>query len=173
MARTTFPATAGRSIYVVAAGSNRCGRHGRPAAEVAAALVALPGRTTPSRIVASAPLGPSNRRFANAVALVETDLAPPQLLAALKRIERAFGRRPGRRWGARVIDLDIILWSGGSHAGRGLAIPHPAFRVRRFVLDPLVTLAPGWRDPVTHRTVRQLAARLTRRRPLPNAQARW
>ena len=81
-------------------------------------------------------------------------------MARLKAIERSFGRRPGRRWGARVIDLDIILWSGGVYAGAALTIPHPAFRARRFVLDPLATLVPRWRDPVTGLTVRQLAARV-------------
>ncbi|WP_174296826.1 2-amino-4-hydroxy-6-hydroxymethyldihydropteridine diphosphokinase [Sphingomonas bacterium] len=116
-----------------------------------------PERASP--IVASAPLGPSIRRFANAVALIESDVAPPELLARLKAMERAFGRRRGRRWGARVIDLDIVLWSGGRWRSPGLAIPHPAFRDRDFVLAPLAMLVPGWRDPRTGRTMRQLAAR--------------
>lgn len=167
----------GRSTYIVAAGSNRRGRHGRPAAEVAAAWAVLSAtgkcRVTPSAIVASVPLGPSIRRYANAVALVETRAGPEKLLRRLKRIERRFGRRPGRHWGARVLDLDIVLWSGGAYAAPGLLIPHPAFRGRQFVLDPLVRLAPGWRDPVTGLTVRHLHARLTRRRPVPTRQARW
>ena len=75
--------------------------------------------------------------------------------------------KPFLQPGARVIDLDIILWSGGIHASRSLAVPHPAFRERSFVLGPLAQLAPDWRDPVTQLTVRQLAARLTRRAPLP------
>jgi 2-amino-4-hydroxy-6-hydroxymethyldihydropteridine diphosphokinase len=166
-----------RTTYIVAAGSNRCGRHGRPEAEVAAAWAALARkgkyRVTPSPTVASAPIGPSIRRYANAVALVRTRAGPEKLLRRLKKIERRFGRRPGQRWGARVIDLDIVLWSGGNYAAPGLIVPHPAFRTRRFVLDPLVRLAPAWRDPVTRLSIRQLHARLTRRRPLPNAQARW
>lgn len=156
----------GRSTYVVAAGSNRRGRHGRPEAEVAAALARIRGRVIASPFVATPPLGPSMRRFANAVALVETRAGPEKLLRRLQRIEARFGRRRGRRWGARVIDLDIVLWSGGCWASPGLAIPHPRFRERRFVVDPLLTLVPDWRDPVTGRTVRQLHARLTRRRPL-------
>lgn len=158
-----------RSTYVVAIGSNRCGRHGRPEAEVAAAIRRLKGRVTASAIVASKPLGPSRRRFANAVALVETRAAPERLLRRLQRIEAKFGRRRARRWAARVIDLDIILWSGGMWASDDLLIPHPQFRLRDFVLKPLLTLAPGWRDPVTRLSVRQLAARLTRRRPVPRA----
>lgn len=117
-----------------------------------------------SRVVESAPLGPSIRRFANAIVLVETGEAPPVLLARLKTIERAAGRRRGRRWGARVLDLDIVLWSGGRWRSRGLVVPHGAFRERAFVLDPLVEVVPEWRDPVTGLTVRQLAARLAKAR---------
>lgn len=109
-------------------------------------------------------MGPGTRSYANAVALIESDLDPPALLAHLKSIERAHGRRPGRRWGDRVLDLDIIGWSGGIWASPGLAIPHPAFRDRRFVLAPLVEIAADWRDPVTHLTARQLLARLDRKR---------
>ena len=146
--------------YAIAIGSNRPGAHGRPEAEVRAAVAALGSVVAVSPVIATPPLGPSSRRFANAVALIESAESPPALLARLKNIERSFGRRPGRRWGARVIDLDIILWSGGIHAEAGLTIPHPSFRLRRFVLDPLVTLAPDWRDPVTGFTIRQLAARI-------------
>lgn len=156
-----------RSTYVVAVGSNRCGRHGRPDAEVNAALAAIVGDVMAAPIVASAPIGPSTRRFANTVALVRIDADPETLLGLLKRIERSFGRRNGRRWGARVIDLDIILWSGGAYSTPALEIPHPTFRDRNFVLAPLSILAPYWRDPLTGLTVRQLRARLTRRRPLP------
>jgi 2-amino-4-hydroxy-6-hydroxymethyldihydropteridine diphosphokinase len=155
------------ATYVVALGSNRRGRHGDPRREVAAALRVLNPAAT-SRTVTSAPLGPSNRRYANAVAIVESRLAPDDFLARLQQVERDFGRRRARRWGARVIDLDIILWSGGSWAGPGLIVPHVAFRARGFVLAPLVEIAPGWRDPISRLTVRQLHARLTRTRPLPN-----
>jgi 2-amino-4-hydroxy-6-hydroxymethyldihydropteridine diphosphokinase len=156
-----------RTSYVIGLGSNRRGRHGSPEREVRAALAALGPVVAASRIVASAPLGPSIRRFANAVALIETDETPPQLLDRLKAIEARFGRRRGRRWGARVIDLDIILWSGGSWADNRLSVPHTHFRERRFVLGPLATIAPGWRDPITGRTVRQLAHAVDRRAPRP------
>jgi 2-amino-4-hydroxy-6-hydroxymethyldihydropteridine diphosphokinase len=118
-----------------------------------------------SSIHTTAPLGPGTRSYANAVVLIETDLDPPALLTHLKSIERAHGRRPGRRWGDRVLDLDIVGWSCGIWASRTLSIPHPTFRERRFVLGPLVEIAPNWRDPVTGRTARQLLARLDRKRP--------
>jgi 2-amino-4-hydroxy-6-hydroxymethyldihydropteridine diphosphokinase len=113
------------------------------------------------------PVGPSIRRYANAAAVIETSLEPLALLAALKRIERAFGRRAGgQRWSARVIDLDVVLWSGGPFAAPSLTIPHPLFRERRFVLGPALAIAGQWRDPLSGLTLRQIHARLTRPRPL-------
>jgi 2-amino-4-hydroxy-6-hydroxymethyldihydropteridine diphosphokinase len=148
------------SSYVIALGSNRRGRHGAPANEVRAALAAIGGVVMTSKLVATAPLGPARRRFVNAVALIESEDDPIELLARLKAIEAAFGRRRGQRWTDRVIDLDIILWSGGAWASDGLTVPHPDFRQRDFVLRPLVAIVPDWRDPLTGLTVRQLAARL-------------
>ncbi|MCD2323031.1 2-amino-4-hydroxy-6-hydroxymethyldihydropteridine diphosphokinase [Sphingomonas sp. IC-56] len=150
------------SRYVIALGSNRRGRHGGPEREIAAALAAIGGVCAVSPVIGTAPLGPSKRRFANAAAVIETNEQPPALLARLKTIERAFGRRRGRNWAARVIDLDILLWSGGTWSSPGLTVPHVQFRTRRFVLDPLVRIAPDWRDPLTNLSVRQLRTRLTR-----------
>ena len=162
------------ATYLIALGSNRPSRHGGPAATLRAAAGRLPGRVTAlSPVIASAPVGPSIRRYANAAARVESDLAPPAMLAALKAIERAFGRRRGRRWGARVLDLDIVLWSGGCWHTRTLTIPHAAFRTRAFVLGPAAAIAGGWRDPVTGLTLAQLRARLTARRSVPRSRARW
>src|SRR4051812_23842795 len=113
--------------YALALGSNRRGRHGAPADELRAAITAL-SRLGTVRAVApifdTAPLGPSSRRFANSALVLETELDPPALLAALKAIERAAGRRRGRRWGARVLDLDIVLWSEGRVRTPRLIIPH-------------------------------------------------
>jgi 2-amino-4-hydroxy-6-hydroxymethyldihydropteridine diphosphokinase len=161
-----------QTSYVVALGSNRRHhRHGAPRAVVAAAVDALADMKG-VKIVATAPifttaaLGPSGRSFANSALLLTSKKSPDRMLAKLKQIERSFGRRRTRRWGARVIDLDIILWSGGMWADASLAIPHPAFRERRFVLDPVVTLVPGWRDPRDGITVRQCRARLLRAKPV-------
>ena len=121
------------------------------------------------RVIAAAPvlltdpIGPSLRRYANSAAVIETSLEPPELLALVKRIERDFGRRTGgQRWTSRVLDIDLVLWSGGSFAAPGVDIPHRLFRTRAFVLAPAVRIAPQWRDPVTALSVRQLHARLTR-----------
>lgn len=150
-------------VYVIALGSNRRhGRFGAPEAVIAAALAQLDGVVAASRVVRSRPVGPSRRRYANAAAVIETMLDPPALLARLKAVETGFGRRRGQRWGARVIDLDIILWSGGLWVSPGLVIPHPAFRARPFVLDPAAAIAPRWRDPVSGLSIGQLRTRLTR-----------
>ena len=114
------------------------------------------------------PVGPSHRRYANSAALIRTKLDPLALLALAKRTERSFGRRPGgQRWTSRVIDLDLILWSGGPFAAPGLTIPHPLFRARDFVLTPALSIAPRWRDPITGLSLRQLHARLTHPKRLP------
>ncbi len=159
--------------YLIALGSNmRHARLGSPRAVIAAALEEL-GRAgitvlAAAPVIASAPLGPSRRRYANSAALIATALPPECLLERLQDTERACGRRRrGQRWGARVLDLDIVLWSGGAWASRPLTIPHPRYRERTFVLAPVMRIAPRWRDPVTGFTVRQLYARLTRSNPLP------
>jgi 2-amino-4-hydroxy-6-hydroxymethyldihydropteridine diphosphokinase len=122
-----------------------------------------------SPVISSAPVGPSQRTYANAAAIVASPLAPPALLARLHEIEAHFGReRRGQRWRARVLDLDIILWSGGiwTEGRPALSIPHPAMRTRGFVLTPAAMIAPDWRDPVTGFTIRQLQSRFTRPKPL-------
>ena len=147
-------------------------RHGRPRDVLRAALEALEAQGLTIEACAAArenaALGPSRRRYANAVALVSTRLGPENLLALLQHLERDFGRRPGgQRWAARVLDLDLVLWSGGAWTSPALTVPHPRFRERSFVLGPARAVAPGWRDPLTGLTLRQLYARLTRPRPLP------
>ena len=158
-----------KTSYAIALGSNRRhGRHGGPGGVVIAAIDALRELgeiEVVSTITATPALGPAGRSFANAVALFSTDLLPDALLDAVKAIERTFGRRGGRRWGPRVLDLDIILWSEGLWGGAPV-IPHPAFRSRLFVLAPLNEVAPDWRDPLSGLTVRQLLHRLARPAPV-------
>ena len=161
-------------LYAVALGSNRPqGPFRTPAAVVEAAITRLDrdyGLFDASPIILNPATGGAGRDFANAVALIEASTEPKELLRQLKAMERSFGRRSGRRWGARVLDLDIVLWSGGIWCDPALAIPHPEFRTRAFMLAPAVCIAPRWRDPLTGLTLRQLSARLTRPRPLPIAR---
>ena len=155
------------TTYAIAIGSNRYGRHGLPPRTVAAAVAALPGVIAVAPTIATAPIGPSTRRFANTVVLVRAAEDPPALLRRVKAIERRFGRRAGRVWGARILDLDIVLWSGGTWRTRQLTVPHRSFRDRAFVLAPLAVVAGDWRDPRTGRRIRHLAHLVDRPRPCP------
>ena len=154
-------------LYAIALRSNRRHvRHGRPAGVVEAAISRLDAEFDlfdASPIGLNKAVGGAGRDFANAVALVESELEPPAMLAALKGIERDFGRRPGKRWGSRVIDLDLIAWDGRRFASRRLSIPHPRIEERDFVLGPLAAIAPSWKikDGLS---VRHLLSRLGKRR---------
>ena len=157
--------------YVIGIGSNRChGRHGGPEPIVAAAIAAIAAGgldiEATSRIRRTPALGPSARDFANAAVLARSDLAPPALLALLKRIEHDFGRRRGQRWGARVLDLDILAWSEGAWRSRGLTIPHEALPQRSFAIGPAAEVAPAWRHVRIAATFRQLETRLAAPRPV-------
>lgn len=162
-----------RQHYLIGLGSNmRHVRHGSPAQIVRKAIERLNAGPcaveAASDIVRSAPVGPSAREYANAACLVTSQLQPPAMLAHVNGIELAFGRqRNGQRWRQRTLDLDILLWSGGSHVGRDLLIPHPQMCRREFVLGPALQIAGDWQDPVTGLSLRHLHARLTRPRPLP------
>ena len=158
-------------VYAVAIGSNRASRVASdPRAMIAWALARLDEApctlldTAPVAI--TAPVGPAQRRFANAAALVVSRLAPDAMLAHCQAIERAAGRRRARRWGPRPLDLDLLLWTGGIHASATTLIPHPMLAQRDFVLDPLARIAADWRDPLTGHTVRQLYHRLHRAQPV-------
>ncbi len=168
-----------KATILLALGSNRPhGRHGRPRAVLAAAIAALDEMgfsvLASSPIMETQPVGPGQRRYANAVISVAApdDVAPPELLLRLKAVERAFGRGRGRRWGDRVLDIDILAiadrtWPHRLHwrQAKRLAVPHKALASRSFVLDPLLTVAPDWRHPIHGRTTRQLRARLMKPHP--------
>lgn len=178
MARaTTLPSQTPLALYAIGLGSNRRhARHGDPRRVLLAALAALESEDIEpvdvSPIIVSDPVGPSRRRYANAVALVASSLGPPDLLDRLQRIEAVFGRRTGQRWSARTLDLDILLWSEGAWSDEALVIPHTAMTERAFVLGPLRAIAPDWRHPLLAKTVRQMAARLVRPKPVDrNAEA--
>jgi len=98
--------------------------------------------------------------FVNAVALVETELAPLELLDVLQGIEQQLGRKPTFRWGPRVIDLDILLYGNAVVRNKRLCIPHPHLAERKFVLQPLVEIAPEVRHPVSGKTAKEMLAEL-------------
>jgi 2-amino-4-hydroxy-6-hydroxymethyldihydropteridine diphosphokinase len=105
---------------------------------------------------------PSQPRFLNAAAVGETSLSARALLDALLAMEQQFGRLRPHPGAARTLDLDLILYGDRIIDEPGLTVPHPRFRDRAFVLDPLSEIAGGWVDPVTGLSVADLRAHIVR-----------
>lgn len=131
------------TTVVIALGSNL----GDRLANLRAAVKKLPDRGVAinrlSSVWETAPIPADQPSFLNAVLVGATDLAPTDLLMALKRTESELGRRPGRRWGPRPIDLDILFYGDEQLESEALTIPHPRIAGRNFVLAPLAEVLPG------------------------------
>jgi 2-amino-4-hydroxy-6-hydroxymethyldihydropteridine diphosphokinase len=104
---------------------------------------------------------PDQPWFLNCVAAIETDKTPRELLQLALRVEAAMGRIRMREKGARKIDIDIVLFGDWVVDEPGLHIPHPAMHQRRFVLEPLVEIAPEARHPALGKTTQELLAALS------------
>lgn len=109
------------------------------------ALDGLPGSKVraKSRVYETAPVGPSDRAYLNAVVELETSLSPMGLLVEAKRLESEAGRKEGRKWAARPMDIDILVYGAKVVKTPFLTIPHPLMHERPFVLAPLCDVAPG------------------------------
>ncbi len=161
-----MPAPPSSSIRVaIALGSNL----GDRAAYLSQAVQALRASGALSDIGVSSfietePVGVSGQPpYLNGALIAETYYEPRALLELLLEIEHNFGRvRPFER-APRTIDLDLILYGDRIVNEPDLQVPHPRFRERRFVLEPLAELAPDWVDPVTNRTIAELLLDLVAR----------
>ena len=98
--------------------------------------------------------------FLNAVAQIETGLEPAQLLWNLQLIERRLGRLPGKRWGPRTMDLDLLLYGDQVVSLPDLKVPHPELPQRAFVLVPLLEIDPAGVHPVTLEKYASLLSRI-------------
>ena len=99
-------------------------------------------------------------KYLNQVLLVESELSPEEVLEEVLRIEQIGGRVRQEKWGARLIDIDILFYSDRIVEQDGLKIPHPYLHVRRFTLAPLVEILPDWLHPKLKQTVATLYAQL-------------
>ena len=99
-------------------------------------------------------------KFINMAVEIETDLNPEELLGTLKQIEEAIGRQQTKRWGPRVIDIDILFYNDIIMNLPELDIPHPGIKDRAFVLEPLCEIAPGKIHPVLKKNIKTLLSDL-------------
>ena len=115
-----------------------------------------------SDVIETEPFGVQERQppYLNMAAVGKTDLPPSALMGALLDIERRHGRIRTAPNASRTLDVDLILYGAAVLDEPGLVVPHPRFRERRFVLEPLAALAPFARDPVTGLMIQQLVDRL-------------
>ena len=96
--------------------------------------------------------------FFNIALICQTNLSPDQLLKSVLEIERLMGRERKKRWGVRLIDIDILFYNDWRITYPDLIIPHPSIQDRNFVLQPLLEIAPNLLHPVLKKTIKELAA---------------
>ena len=123
------------------------------------ALANIPGidLTATSSWYQTKPIGPPQPDYLNGCAVLEVEQKPEELLTILQAIELQFGRIRQEKWGARTLDLDILLYEDLVINTPKLIIPHPHLKDRAFVLVPLAEIAPNWIEPVSKKAIAQLA----------------
>ena len=116
-----------------------------------------------SEVFETEPWGVTDQpHFLNACLCLDIDgeSDPEALLASLKAIERRMGRKETIRWGARLIDIDILLIGDRIYESPALRIPHLHLSERSFVLTPLIQILPGWSHPLTGKSLEEMSEAL-------------
>jgi 2-amino-4-hydroxy-6-hydroxymethyldihydropteridine diphosphokinase len=106
------------------------------------------------------PIGPPQPDYLNGCVTIQTSLTPLELLRVLQAIEAEFGRVRQERWGARTLDLDLLLYETQIIDAPTLQLPHPRMVERAFVLVPLAEIAPDWIEPRSGQSIAVLANKL-------------
>jgi 2-amino-4-hydroxy-6-hydroxymethyldihydropteridine diphosphokinase len=149
--------TMNRSRCAIALGANL----GEPQTTLEAALGVL-DRTLQIRVEAHSSwyltqaIGPPQPDYVNGCAILQTSLSPSTLMQTLLEIENQFGRVRRERWGARTLDLDLLLFDDVVMHSADLTIPHPRMCDRAFVLIPLSEIAPDWLEPTSGQPIQTL-----------------
>jgi 2-amino-4-hydroxy-6-hydroxymethyldihydropteridine diphosphokinase len=149
-------------VVVIGFGSN-LGDRASAIRQAAGKVAALFTSFKLSPIIETAPVGEGlagDPPYLNAVGVGETALSPRELFEELRLIEAAAGRTRSHPGAPRTLDLDLILVGDQVIDEQDLQVPHPRFRERRFVLEPLATLQPDLRDPVTGLTIQALLKKM-------------
>lgn len=171
------------TLCILALGANSSLTMAANARHVAQAMGQVPGRVVARSRLFRTPAWPpgSGPDFVNAALVLRTGWSPRAVLDRLHAVEARHGRVRSRRWGARVLDLDLIaagqrvapdratvgIWMDLPQAEQvrrtphGLILPHPRLGDRAFVLIPLMDVAPDWRHPISGRSVRTMVAGLS------------
>ena len=147
-------------------GNHRCAiglgaNLGDPVFTLNAAIEALsetPGMTVIARSswYVTRPVGPPQPNYINGCVVIETQREPHEVLKILLEIENQFGRVREVRWGARTLDLDLLLYDDRIITSPDLEVPHPRMCARAFVLVPLAEIAPDWEHPVSNFAIESL-----------------
>lgn len=150
------------NLAAIALGSNKGDRRAHLSYAVEELRLFLEGLHVSTAIESPpvSPAGPNDPAYLNAVAIGWTTLSARAVLDRLLRIEAERGRTRPHVGAPRTLDLDLVLLGNEIVKEAELEVPHPRFRERRFVLEPLAELAPDLIDPVTGLTIRELADRL-------------
>lgn len=150
-------AFAERALCAIALGSNLGDSHAILEAALAT-LAATPGINLQAKSswYQTTAVGPPQPDYINGCAVLHVQMPPQMLLETLLKIEAQFGRVRRERWGARSLDLDLLLYDDLILDTPTLQLPHPRMKERAFVLVPLAEIAPDWLEPVSGCAIAEL-----------------